>query len=177
GIDLIKETQDHVWIKAGSGENWHDFVVTCLKNKWYGLENLSLIPGSLGAAPVQNIGAYGVELQDLFECLTAVDLETGNPMDFEAVDCQFGYRQSVFKGKFRQRLLITSVTLKLNKRPRVNLSYSALSDYFSGRDPADISPEEVSQAVIDIRQSKLPDPKTIGNGGSFFKNPVISAKE
>lgn len=177
GIDLIKETQDHVWIKTGSGENWHDFVITCLKNKWYGLENLSLIPGSVGAAPVQNIGAYGVELQDLFEHLTAVDLETGNSIDFEAGDCQFGYRQSVFKGKFRQRLLITSVTLKLNKHPRVNLSYRALSDYFSGRDSANISPEEVSQAVIDIRQSKLPDPKTIGNGGSFFKNPVISAKE
>src|SRR5690606_9169705 len=117
GIDLIKETQDHVWIKTGSGENWHDLVNTCLKNKWYGLENLSLIPGSVGAAPVQNIGAYGVELQDLFEHLTAVDLETGNSIDFEAGDCQFGYRQSVFKGKFRQRLLITSVTLKLNKHP------------------------------------------------------------
>lgn len=173
GIDVIKEDDKHIWLKIGSGENWHELVLTCLKNKWYGLENLSLIPGTAGAAPVQNIGAYGVEIKDFFESLSAIDLSSGDEMTFAAGDCDFGYRKSIFKTRYRNKLFITEVLLRLNKTPKVNISYGALRNYFANKGTNEISPEAVSEAVIAVRKSKLPDPETIGNGGSFFKNPVV----
>lgn len=177
GIEMIKEDHQHVWLRIGSGENWHELVLTCLKNKWYGLENLSLIPGTVGAAPVQNIGAYGVELKEYFESLTAYSLIDGAEKTFHHEDCGFGYRKSVFKSNYKNKLFITEVVLRLNKEPVVNLSYGAINDYFKENAITDLSPEKVSEAVIAIRKSKLPDPEVTGNGGSFFKNPVVQKEE
>lgn len=173
GINIAKENSEHVWLKIGSGENWHSLVMTCLENKWYGLENLSLIPGTVGAAPVQNIGAYGVELKEFFEQLTAIDLDDGSERTFEKADCDFGYRKSVFKTRYKGRFFIAEVVLKLRKQPSTNISYGAIKNYFDENAIADITPEAVSKAVVAIRQSKLPDPEETGNGGSFFKNPIV----
>ena len=173
GIDLIKEDDDHVWIKVMSGENWHEFVLHCISNSWGGIENLSLIPGTIGAAPMQNIGAYGVEQKDVFESLEAFEIKTGKLHKFNNADCQFGYRESIFKKEAKGQFIITSVTFKLNKKHEFNTSYGAISETLESMKVSELSIKAISDAVIAIRQSKLPDPVEIGNAGSFFKNPTI----
>jgi UDP-N-acetylmuramate dehydrogenase len=173
GVQLLQETDENVWINFAAGENWHQAVEYCLDNGYYGLENLSLIPGSVGAAPIQNIGAYGVEVKDLITELSTIEIASGIEVSFVNESCQFAYRDSIFKQAFKDQYIITSVTFKLSKIAKTNLTYPALQEYFSGEDLAAVAPEEVGQAVINIRQSKLPDPEQTPNVGSFFKNPVI----
>ncbi len=158
-------------IRIAAGEGWHESVIYCLQNSLYGLENLALIPGTVGAAPVQNIGAYGVELEQFFVELQAYDLKTGEIRHLSKADCQFGYRDSLFKQDPGQKLVVLSVTLQLALEPRLELGYAGLKDELAGRE---LSPQSVFEAVCAIRARKLPDPKQIGNAGSFFKNPVIS---
>ena len=177
GIACIDEDDDHVYIKAGAGENWHQFVLTCIKNKWAGMENLSLIPGNVGASPMQNIGAYGVEIKDRFDHLEAYNLNTGEVEKFNTAECEFGYRESVFKRKLKGKYIITSVTFKLLKTPDFNVNYGAIDAELKSMGVDELSIEAISQAVINIRNSKLPNPKELGNAGSFFKNPIISASQ
>jgi UDP-N-acetylmuramate dehydrogenase len=174
GREIIEENNKEVLFKVGAGENWHETVKYAVDNGWGGIENLSLIPGSVGAAPIQNIGAYGVELEDVFESLEAVDLDTGISKTFDKSSCEFGYRDSVFKNEFKGKYIITQVTLRLQKDPEVNTTYGALSKHLEENGISDPGIKEISETVISIRQSKLPDPAKIGNTGSFFKNPVIS---
>ncbi|MEL7339488.1 MAG: UDP-N-acetylmuramate dehydrogenase [Bacteroidota bacterium] len=176
GKEVVKEDEKHVYLKVGAGENWHELVLYCLAQDWGGIENLSLIPGCVGAAPIQNIGAYGVELKDVFVELETLSLATGNPRRFDANACGFGYRDSYFKRTGKGKYLITSVTLRLNKAPhQLNTSYGAIEAELAQQHDGPYTIQNVSKAVIAIRQSKLPDPAEIGNSGSFFKNPVISA--
>ena len=174
GIEIIHETQTTISLRVGAGENWHQFVCYCVDHDYAGIENLSLIPGTVGAAPIQNIGAYGAELSEVFEFLEAIDLQSCKSRTFHLHECQFAYRNSVFKNYYRGRFLITHVTLKLSKLPQFNLSYAALETKFA--DGREINLKAIAQAVIEIRQSKLPDPKKIPNAGSFFKNPVVSTQ-
>lgn len=173
GIDVVLENDELVEIRVAAGENWHQLVQFCVTKGWGGIENLALIPGNVGAAPIQNIGAYGVELVNVFSRLDALFVETGDIKTFTKEECGFGYRDSVFKRELKGRIVIMSVNLILQKKPSVQLSYKALSDYLEKNGIADPGIEEVSKAVTAIRQSKLPDPHEIGNTGSFFKNPVI----
>jgi UDP-N-acetylmuramate dehydrogenase len=173
GIDKIGADGEDVFIKAGAGENWHQLVTYCINNNFAGMENLSLIPGNVGASPMQNIGAYGVELKDVFYELEAFHLNEKKLVKFKLDDCQFGYRESVFKRKLKNQFVITSVTYRLNKTPRFNTSYGAIEQELQAMGIQTLSIQAVSQAVINIRRSKLPDPAVIGNAGSFFKNPEI----
>lgn len=173
GIELISEDTENVFVKVGAGEVWHEFVLTCIANKWCGVENLSLIPGNVGAGPMQNIGAYGVELKDVFHELEAYEIKTGKTRKFFPAECAFGYRESVFKHDLKDQFVITSVTFKLTKRPAISTHYGAIQTQLSEMGIIDPTIKNVSDAVIAIRKSKLPDPKQIGNAGSFFKNPVI----
>jgi len=177
GIDLVLEDEDYVYVKAGAGENWHSFVLHCLDRDWAGVENLSLIPGSVGAAPMQNIGAYGVEIRDVFYELEAYDLDEQKVYTFSLNDCEFGYRESVFKRKYRDRFVILSVTFRLCKQPVFHTSYGAIREELEKMGVSQLSIKAISQAVINIRSSKLPDPKVIGNAGSFFKNPTVPATQ
>lgn len=176
GIELIKEEGQHVYVKAGAGVNWHQLVVHCIGNKWAGMENLSLIPGNTGASPMQNIGAYGVEIKDVFYELEAFHLEEKKMVTFNLKDCEFGYRESVFKRKLKNQFVIISVTFRLNKKPVFNTSYGAIEQELAVMGVSGLSIQAISQAVINIRSSKLPDPAVIGNAGSFFKNPKISSE-
>ena len=173
GIELINETEDSFFVKSGAGIPWHELVMHCITNGYAGIENLSLIPGNVGATPMQNIGAYGVELKDVFHVLEAVELATGNVRSFSASECEFGYRESVFKRKLKDEFVISSVTLRLNKQANLNTSYGAIDQELERLGISSPTIKDVSQAVIGIRQSKLPDPKVLGNSGSFFKNPVV----
>lgn len=173
GIHKIKEDDDFVYIKAMAGENWHSFVQYCIKNKYQGIENLSLIPGNVGASPMQNIGAYGVEIKDVFDSLEALHLPDGELVCFTHTQCQFGYRESIFKQSLRNQFLIISVTYKLRKQPKFTISYGNIEQTLEKMGIKDLSIEAIANVVIQIRKSKLPDPKLIGNAGSFFKNPVI----
>jgi UDP-N-acetylmuramate dehydrogenase len=175
GLDIVKEDADHVYVKAGAGEIWHAFVQYCLQHNWAGVENLSLIPGCVGASPMQNIGAYGVEIKEVFESLEAWHIHEKKAHVFSANDCEFGYRESVFKGKYRNQYVILNVTYRLNKTPRFNTSYGAIEQELERMGVQQLSIQAVSQAVINIRTSKLPDPAKIGNAGSFFKNPSVAA--
>lgn len=177
GREVINETSENILLKAGAGENWHELVMYCVENGWGGVENLSLIPGSVGAAPIQNIGAYGVELDEVFVELEAMDIETGSLRRFRKNECRFGYRDSIFKHELKGKFVITSVTLGLQRNHKVNTSYRALSDKLEEKNIFNPGVKEVSDAVIEIRQSKLPDPAQIGNSGSFFKNPIITKNE
>lgn len=174
GLEVVKENDDFVEVKVGAGEQWHGFVLWCIKQGYGGVENLSLIPGTVGAAPMQNIGAYGVEIKDVFVSLEALNLETLEFEIFNNSDCQFGYRQSVFKNIKKDKYIITDVTFKLSKNPVLNTSYGAIKDVLDEHGVTNPSIKTVSDAVIEIRSSKLPDPSKIGNAGSFFKNPVIT---
>ncbi len=173
GKEVVDENDEFIWLKVAAGENWHQLVEYSLDNALYGLENLSLIPGSVGAAPIQNIGAYGVEIKELVAELSALNIRSGLAVTFTNESCQFGYRDSIFKQSLKDQYVITSVTFRLRKQPHLNLTYPALWAALADIPEADITPHHVSAAVIDIRQTKLPDPATIPNVGSFFKNPVI----
>ena len=176
GIETVKETEDSVYIKCAGGEVWHEFVMWCIDKNYGGLENLSLIPGYTGASPMQNIGAYGVEIKDLFYELEAIHTITGEQQLFSKTDCEFGYRESVFKHQFKNQFIITSVTFKLSKNPTsFHIEYGAIKQELDAMNISELSIKAVSQAVINIRSSKLPNPKEIGNAGSFFKNPEVQA--
>lgn len=174
GRKVIKETDDHVWLKIGAGENWHETVRYCVERGWGGIENLSLIPGTVGAAPIQNIGAYGVELEEVFEWLEAVDIEGRATRRYNRKECEFGYRDSIFKGELKGIVIVTNVVLRLSKSPELNTSYGAIQSTLDKRGIADPTIRDISDIVIDIRNSKLPNPDTLGNAGSFFKNPVVN---
>ena len=175
GIDCLEETADYVLVKAGAGVNWHQFVMHCVDKGWGGLENLSLIPGTVGAAPVQNIGAYGVELKDTLFSLRAWDITEKCFVEYTAEQCEFGYRQSIFKQYLKGRMVIVSATFRLLKMPRLQLGYGAIQDWLNQQNIAIPTIKDVSNAVMAIRRSKLPDPAVLGNAGSFFKNPWVSA--
>ena len=173
GIEVTEETDEYVLVKAGSGENWSDFVDYTVEQGWSGLENLSLIPGTVGAAPVQNIGAYGVEQQDTFESVEVCNLLTNQVSYFNKVECDFGYRSSIFKGAERGKWFVLNVTYRLQKKTKLHLDYAPLRKAFEGKMAEQITLKAVSETVKNIRRSKLPDPEQLGNAGSFFKNPVI----
>ena len=177
GIQIVKQTEEHYFIKSGAGENWNDFVMYCVENNFAGIENLSLIPGNVGASPMQNIGAYGVEIKDVFYELEALHIKSGELHKFDLLDCKFGYRESVFKNKYKGQYIIISVTFKLNKKPIFNTSYGAIDQELEKMGVKEISISAISKAVCNIRSSKLPNPKEIGNAGSFFKNPIINAEK
>jgi UDP-N-acetylmuramate dehydrogenase len=165
---------EEVFVEAGAGEVWNDLVNYCVDREYAGIENLSLIPGSVGASPIQNIGAYGVELKDVFKSCRAFEIATGGFKTFTREDCRFGYRESIFKGELKDQYIITSVKLHLSLIPNVNLKYGAIEQELVNRNITSPTIKDVSRVVSHIRVSKLPDPSTIGNAGSFFKNPVIS---
>ncbi|MER3463063.1 MAG: UDP-N-acetylenolpyruvoylglucosamine reductase [Chitinophagaceae bacterium] len=173
GIDIVSEDEEYVYVKVGGGENWHQFVLYCIEKNLAGVENLSLIPGNVGASPMQNIGAYGVEIKDVFHSLEAMHIGEMKMQTFSNNDCAFGYRESVFKNKYKGQFIITSVTYRLNKKPTFNTSYGAIQQELEKMGVQELSIKVVSQAVINIRSSKLPDWTKIGNAGSFFKNPQV----
>ncbi len=173
GINLIKEDVDFYYVKASAGEVWHQLVMHCINNNYAGLENLSLIPGNVGASPMQNIGAYGSEIKDSFYELEAFHLNDKTIHTFNNADCKFGYRESVFKHELKNQFIITSVTFKLNKNPLYNIKYGAIEKELETMGVKDLSIQAISKAVCNIRNSKLPNPEVIGNAGSFFKNPEI----
>ncbi len=174
GKDIAEEDAEAVYVSAAGGENWHDFVRWTIDQGFAGLENLSLIPGCVGAAPIQNIGAYGVELSNTFHSLQAVNLDNGEILEFDKELCQFGYRESFFKSQALDKLLITSVTFRLPKKPEWHVNYAGLREALDGEV---LSADVISKAVIAERQRKLPDPTQIGNAGSFFKNPVMKVSD
>ena len=176
GISIVKETDDTVWVKCAAGEVWHEIVMWCIEHNYGGLENLSLIPGCTGASPMQNIGAYGVEIKDTIYELDAIHLETGKQQLFSKSDCEFGYRESVFKHQLKNQFIITSVTFQLAKNPTFRIEYGAIKQELEAMHVSELSIKAISQAVINIRSSKLPNPKEIGNAGSFFKNPEVSTE-
>lgn len=174
GISIISEDEDHVLVKANAGENWHNFVLWCLNNNFGGIENMSLIPGNVGTAPIQNIGAYGVELKDTYVSCEALSLEHHKIESFSKEVCNFGYRNSIFKQELKGKYIITNVTFKLTKRNhKLNINYGTITSQLEKTNIKNPTIQDVSRAVIAIRESKLPNPKDIGNSGSFFKNPVI----
>ncbi len=174
GISIEKEEENYVLVKAHAGESWHEFILWCLGNNYGGIENLSLIPGNVGTAPIQNIGAYGVELKDTFVSCDAINIKTQEATTFFKEDCKFGYRSSIFKQEEKGKFVITSVTFKLTKKNHVlKMNYGAIKTELSSQGIKSPTIKDISKTVIAIRQSKLPDPKRIGNSGSFFKNPII----
>jgi len=177
GIEFVKEDSEYIYIKAMAGEAWHDFVLYCVNNNYAGIENLSLIPGCVGAAPMQNIGAYGVEIKDTCHEVEAYEIGTGVLKTFSNQDCNFGYRESIFKHEAKGKYIIASVTFKLSKKAKVNISYGAIQDVLNAKNIIEPSIKDVSDAVIEIRESKLPNPKVLGNAGSFFKNPEVPTTE
>ncbi|MFY9154476.1 MAG: UDP-N-acetylmuramate dehydrogenase [Prolixibacteraceae bacterium] len=174
GTKIVHEDRNNIWLEAGSGVVWDQLVEYAVFNNWGGIENLSLIPGKVGAAAVQNIGAYGMEIQNQIESVTGIDLETQSENTLEKVDCQFAYRDSIFKNELKNRFIITSVVLKLDKFPEFILNYGDLKA--ETEKLGTINLRNIRQTVIRIRESKLPDPKVVGNAGSFFKNPVIESR-
>lgn len=175
GISVDSENHNDIYLTVNAGENWHKFVLWCVSNNYGGIENLSLIPGSVGTCPIQNIGAYGVEVKDTITKVEAVEIKTGKLVSFSLEECQFGYRNSIFKNEVKGKYVLTSVGFKLTKKEHnLNTSYGAIETELASKKVIKPSLKDVSEAVIAIRQSKLPDPKKIGNSGSFFKNPVIS---
>lgn len=174
GKKIIKEDDDHIWVEGQAGENWHDFVLWTIGQDFGGLENMSLIPGNVGTTPVQNIGAYGVEMKDTFVCCEAMHIETFEMKTFTKEACAFGYRESIFKNEVKGQYIITSVVFKLTKRNHhINTSYGDIQSELTQKGIVNPTLKDVSNAVIAIRQSKLPNPKELGNSGSFFKNPIL----
>jgi len=178
GIAIIKETDNHIVVKVSAGENWHDFVMWCIDHNYGGIENLSLIPGNVGTTPIQNIGAYGTEVKDTIIEVEGLEIESNSIRIFTNNECEFGYRNSIFKNDQKGKYIITKVTFKLTKNDhKLNSSYGAIQSELEKNNIKKPTIKDISDAVIAIRQSKLPDPKEIGNSGSFFKNPVISKQQ
>lgn len=177
GISLAGEDEDHYYVKVSAGENWHGFVMYCIHHQYAGLENLSLIPGNAGASPMQNIGAYGVEIKDLFHELEAWHIQDKTLHTFRTPDCAFGYRESVFKRKYRNQFVICNITFRLNKIPTFHTSYGAISEELERMGVQQLSIRAIADAVIHIRSSKLPNPSALGNAGSFFKNPLVTDEQ
>ncbi len=177
GIEVLEETKDYALVKAMGGEVWHDLVTFTISHGWWGLENLSSIPGSVGAAPMQNIGAYGAELKEVLDSMEAFDVDTGEKKVFKNDMYKRGYRESIFKGELRGKYFITAVILKLSKTPKVNIAYRSLKEYLEKNQTEVKSPEEISKAVTEIRKEKLPDPSVISNAGSFFKNVFVTEEK
>jgi UDP-N-acetylmuramate dehydrogenase len=177
GKEIIDQNQQSIFLKIGAGENWHELVMYCVENGWGGIENLSLIPGNTGTAPMQNIGAYGVEIKETFVELEALEISSGKIVKFNNSDCEFGYRESVFKNKMKNKYIILNITLELKKNPVLNINYGDVKAILESQNIKNPAIKEVSNAIISIRQSKLPDPKKIGNSGSFFKNPIVSLNQ
>jgi len=178
GIQIVEENEKYVEVKAMAGENWHDLVLWCLDRDYGGLENLSLIPGQVGTAPIQNIGAYGVELKDVFVSCEAMEVKTGELLAFDAGDCRFGYRDSIFKQGAKDKYIISSVTLRLTKKDHaLHTNYGAIETELRERGIVYPTIRDISDVVIAIRSQKLPDPKVLGNSGSFFRNPVVGRKQ
>lgn len=173
GKKIVRDDDTHVWLHVGAGENWHELVLYTLDQHLAGLENLSLIPGSVGASPMQNIGAYGVEIKDVFDSLEALDLQTGDLRTFTHAECRFGYRESIFKHEAKGRYAIVGVTFRLAKTPTFHTGYGDIQKTLAEMGVQELSIRAVSEAVVRIRRSKLPDPAHLGNAGSFFKNPEI----
>ena len=172
GIHILEENDNHIKVKVGSGENWDDFVKFCVSKNWYGIENLSLIPGSVGAVPIQNIGAYGVEVKDYIYDVNGIDLKNNTKKTYSNKSCDFEYRDSIFKRELKNNFFVTEVTFILNKNKKFTLDYSELKNINS----QNLTIQNVRDKIIEIRNSKLPDPKLLANAGSFFKNPVINVK-
>lgn len=178
GKKIVEDQPDSVKVEIGAGENWHDFVTWTVENNLGGVENLALIPGTVGAAPIQNIGAYGVELDQVFDSLELFDLEDGTFKKFGKNKCRFGYRDSIFKQELKGKIIVTRVTLNLTQdNHAIEDSYNSLQSYLKEKEINEPTIRDIYEAVIDIRTSKLPDPKLIGNAGSFFKNPVIDNEQ
>ena len=178
GRTVVQEDDDAVWVEFGAGENWNEAVLWTLEQGWGGLENLSLIPGNCGTAPVQNIGAYGVELKDVFVSCRGVHVERKAYFEIDHAEAAFGYRDSIFKNAWKNKAIITHITLKLSKHShQIQGNYGSLKAKLSEMGMEDPTPQDISRAVIAIRTSKLPDPKVLGNSGSFFKNPVVSVEQ
>ncbi|MEZ7494058.1 UDP-N-acetylmuramate dehydrogenase [Leeuwenhoekiella aequorea] len=174
GIEVVKEDNNSIWLEVAAGESWHSFVMHCVNNNYGGVENLALIPGNTGTSPVQNIGAYGVELKDVFDSCSAINRKSLESKIFTHSDCKFGYRESIFKNEAKDLYVITSVTFKLSKKDHnLNTGYGAIQEVLKQKEIKNPTIKEIAEAVILIRSSKLPDPKLLGNSGSFFKNPVI----
>ena len=173
GISIVQEDDEHVYVKVGAGVLWHDVVLYCLENNFAGVENLALIPGFAGASPMQNIGAYGVEIKEVFHELGAINRFELSHTIFNNAACEFGYRESVFKNRYKDQFVITDVTYRLNKMPRFHIEYGALRQQLEQDGITELSIRAIADAVIRIRSSKLPNPANIGNAGSFFKNPSI----
>ena len=172
GIHILEENDNHIKVKVGSGENWDDFVKFCVSKNWYGIENLSLIPGSVGAVPIQNIGAYGVEVKDYIYDVNGIDLKNNTKKTYSNKSCDFEYRDSIFKRELKNNFFVTEVTFILNKNKKFTLDYSELKNINS----QNLTIQNVRDKIIEIRNSKLPNPKLLANAGSFFKNPVINIK-
>lgn len=177
GIAVEKEDKENVWIRVQSGEIWHDLVLYAVNNGWGGIENLALIPGTVGAAPIQNIGAYGVEAKETIESVTFWYWKEKTMLTYSSRDCAFGYRDSIFKHQLKDKVFITSVLFKLSKSPEYNTSYGAIKEELENMGVNELSVKAIAYAVMNIRNSKLPDPKKIGNAGSFFKNPTIARRQ
>jgi UDP-N-acetylmuramate dehydrogenase len=177
GIEIIDELGDRVTLRVAAGENWHALVQWTLRQGLYGLENLALIPGTVGAAPIQNIGAYGVELQSCLLQVHALAIADGRPHTLSNTDCEFGYRDSVFKQGLRDKLVITSADLRLSRVPELHTGYPALASALAQIDVRALTPQDVFDTVVNIRRSKLPDPAVEPNAGSFFKNPLVPAEQ
>jgi len=171
-ISILKQDDQHVWVEAGAGLEWDNLVEYCVNNNWYGIENLSYIPGHVGASPVQNIGAYGTEVKDCITSVKGIYIDTIQPFELSNSQCHFAYRQSIFKAELKHKTIITSVVFKLNKQAELNLSYGPVKEQVEAN--GELSLKNVRQTIIDIRKSKLPEPEELGNAGSFFKNPIIS---
>jgi len=177
GIEIISEDENHILIKANGGEKWNDLVQFVVEKGYWGIENLALVPGSVGATPVQNIGAYGVEVKDSIENVEAFNIENGEKRIFSNAECKFGYRDSIFKNELKGKYFISAVIFKLNKKENQKLDYKVLRDYIEKNNVKILSSKDVSEAVSNIRRSKLPDPKILGNAGSFFKNALVEEKK
>ena len=176
-IKKIREDENHIWVYAGAGENWHEFVLFCIRNNWAGIENLSLIPGCVGAAPMQNIGAYGSEVKDVIDSVHTIEIGSLRECVFTNEECKFGYRESVFKNELKNKHVITGVTFRLNKNPDFNIGYGAIKEELNNEPDISLSIKKISDAVIRIRKSKLPDPAVTGNAGSFFKKPEVTNQQ
>ena len=174
GIELVEEDEDYYYVKAAAGEVWHEFVLYCIQHHYAGVENLSLIPGKVGATPIQNIGAYGVEIKDVFHSLEALHINDKAIQTFYVKDCTFDYRESIFKNKWKDQFIILNVTYQLRKQAKLNTAYGSIQQELEKMGITELTIQNVSQAIINIRSSKLPDPKIAGNAGSFFKNPIVS---